>query len=65
MVQQLCASAQSKWQSKVMPRPSMIKSSTNKTGAQILINDILPKLNKAKQLSPMDVSYGYHYLKLE
>ena len=66
MVQQLCASAQSKWESKVMPRPSMAKSSTNKTGTRgPTLNDILPELNNAKYLSLIDVSSGYHNLKLD
>ena len=34
MVQQLCASSQNKWKSKIMPRPSMIQSSANKTSTQ-------------------------------
>ena len=63
MVQQLCASTQSKWQSKVMPKLSMVKLSTNKTGAPTL-NDILQKLNIAKYLAIIDTSSGYHNLKL-
>ena len=61
MLQQLCANAQSKWESKVMPRPSMVDSSTNKTST---LNDILLKLNNSKYLSHIDASSGYHNLKL-
>ena len=66
MVQQLCASAQSKWESKVMHRSSTTKSSTNKTGTQEpTLNDILPKPNNVKYLSLIDGSSGYHNLKLD
>ena len=49
-----------------MPRPCMVKSSTNRTGAQgPTLNDILLNLNNAKYISLIDVSSGYHNLKLD
>ena len=59
-------SAQSKWESKVMPRPSMLNQAPIRPiHIGHTLNNILPKLYNAKYLSLIDVSSGYHNLKVD
>ena len=66
MVYQLCTSTQSKWESKVVPRPSMaVQALIRPVNRGPKLNDILPELNNMKHLSLIDVSSRYHNLKLD
>ena len=66
MVQQLCISTKTQWKSQAVPVFSEAKSSDFKTGHRgPTLNDIFLKLNNAKYLSLIDVSSGYHNLKLD
>ena len=65
MLQQLHVGTRTLWKSQIMPRSSEAKSNTHRTSQKMTHNDILPKLNNAQCLSLIDVSFGYHNLKLD
>ena len=59
-------SPQIQWKSQTMAELSKAKSSTHKASAQRpTLNNILPKLYNAQDLSLIDVSSGYHNIKLD
>ena len=61
-----CVATDTQWKSQIMPRSGKAKSSTHKTGPQRThFNAILPKLNNAQYHSLIDVSSGYHKLKVD
>ena len=65
MVQQLCASAQSKMIRLCLDPAWLNNMLIRLVHREPTINDILPKLNSAKYLSLIDVSSGYHNVKLD
>ena len=66
MVQQLCTSPKIQSKSQAMPRASKVRLSTHKASAQMTHTQwYFMKLNNTQYLSVIDVSSGYHNLKLD
>ena len=66
MVQQLFTSSQIQWKSQVMPGPARLNPAlTRPMHRGPTLNHILPKLNNVQYLSFIDMSSGYHNLKLD